>query len=279
MTKPTEASPSHIQEISDWAITAAMTYGPKLLLTLVTLVIGLWVINRFVNTLDRTLKKSVDPTLMRFFHNLLSIGLKVLLFISIASMVGIETTSFIAVLGAAGLAVGLALQGSLANFAGGALILMFKPFKVGDLIEAQGFIGTVKEIQIFNTIINTADNRRVIIPNGALSNNSLININVESTRRVDMLFGIGYGDDINKAKAVLERLAKEDDRVLQQPEPTIALSELADSSVNFVCRLWVNTPDYWGVFFDMHEKVKKAFDEEGISIPFPQQDVHIHKAD
>jgi len=270
---------SQLQELNDWAMTMLMTYGPKLVLTIVTLIVGLWIVNRFVNALDKSLQNKVDPTLMRFSHNLLSIGLKVLLFISVASMLGVETTSFIAVLGAAGLAIGLALQGSLANFAGGALILMFKPFRVGDLIEAQGYLGTVKEIQIFNTIISTPDNRRVIIPNGSLSNGSLININVESTRRVDMLFGIGYGDDINRAKAVLARLAKEDSRVLQDPEPTIALSELADSSVNFVCRLWVNTPDYWGVFFEMHEKVKKAFDEEGISIPFPQQDVHLHKAD
>lgn len=264
------------QEFSEWAMTFVMTYGPNFVLAIVTLIIGLWIINRIVGAADKALQNKMDPTLIKFVHSLTSIGLKAMLLISVASMVGIETTSFIAVLGAAGLAVGLALQGSLANFAGGALILMFKPFKVGDLIEAQGFIGTVKEIQIFNTIISTADNRRVIIPNGSLSNGSMININYESTRRVDMLFGIGYGDDINKAKDILAKLAAADERILKNPAVTIALSELADSSVNFVCRVWVNTPDYWGVFFDMHEKVKKAFDEEGISIPFPQQDVHMH---
>lgn len=273
-----ESGQAHAKDFSEWFMSFIMTHGPGFVLAIVTLIVGLWIINRLVNAVDKALSQKWDPTLIKFSHSLISIGLKALLLISVASMVGIETTSFIAVLGAAGLAVGLALQGSLANFAGGALILMFKPFKVGDLIEAQGFIGTVKEIQIFNTIINTADNRRVIIPNGALSNGSLININVESTRRVDMLFGIGYDDDINKAKEILARLAAEDDRILKTPGPAIALSELADSSVNFVCRVWVNTPDYWGVFFDMHEKVKKTFDQEGISIPYPQQDVHMHNA-
>ena len=192
-------------------------------------------------------------------------------------MVGIETTSFVAILGAAGLAVGLALQGSLANFAGGVLILMFKPFKVGDLIEAQGFIATVKEIQIFNTILKTADNRIVIIPNGSLSNGSMVNINQESTRRVDFVFGIGYEDDIDKAKSILNTLADNDSRVLKDPAKVIVLSELADSSVNFTVRLWAKTEDYWGVYFDMQEAVKKSFDQQGISIPYPQQDVHMHQ--
>ncbi|KZY86423.1 mechanosensitive ion channel protein MscS, partial [Oleiphilus sp. HI0072] len=178
---------------------------------------------------------------------------------------------------AAGLAVGLALQGSLANFAGGVVILLFKPFKVGDLIEAQGYIGSVSEIQIFNTILKTGDNRVVIIPNGSLSSSSMVNINKETTRRVDLSFGIGYGDDIDQAKSLLKSLASHDARVLKDPAPVFVVAELADSSVNFTVRLWVNTSDYWGVFFDMQEGVKKAFDAHGISIPYPQQDVYMHQ--
>lgn len=267
-----------VQEILQTLYTLCLSYGPKLLLALLTLIIGLWVINRFVQTLNKNLTTRVDATLGQFVSSILSVIFKLVLLIAVASMVGIETTSFVAVLGAAGLAVGLALQGSLANFAGGVLILLFKPFKIGDLIEAQGHIGSVKEIQIFNTILKTGDNRIVIIPNGALSNSSLININQESTRRVDLVFGIGYGDDINKTKATLTDLATDDNRVLSDPAPMIVVSELADSSVNFTVRLWVNTPDYWGVYFDMHEKVKKEFDAQDISIPFPQQDVHMHQA-
>lgn len=271
-------NPNQVQSAMETLWALCLTYAPKLLLAIATLIIGLWIINRFVGGVNKRLEGRFDPTLQKFVFSLSSIGLKALLLISVASMVGIETTSFIAVLGAAGLAVGLALQGSLANFAGGVLILAFKPFKVGDVIEAGGYVGTVKEIQIFNTILNTPDNRRVIIPNGNLSNNSMINISAEETRRVDMVFGIGYGDDIKKAKDVLHRLTSEDSRIFKDPAPTIALSELADSSVNFVCRVWVNKADYWGVYFDMHEKVKLTFDAEGISIPFPQRDVHIHQA-
>lgn len=267
-----------MSEMTDWLISLVMTYGPGLVMSIVTLFVGLWIINRVVNGLDHALQSRVEPTLLRFMHSLASIGLRVMLIISVASMVGVQTTSFVAVIGAAGLAVGLALQGSLANFAGGALILFFKPFKIGDVIETQGYVGKVKEIQIFNTVLTTGDNRRVIIPNGALSNGSLINIGAEPTRRVDFVFGIGYGDDIDKAKAILKRLADADSRVLKDPEKLIVVSALADSSVNFTVRLWAKTEDYWGVYFDMIENVKKAFDAEGVSIPFPQRDVHIHNA-
>lgn len=266
----------HMAEYVDMAYKMAIEHGPKFILAILTLLIGLWIIKRFVNTTKNHFISKADPTLGSFIGSLLSALLKGVLLIAVASMIGIETTSFIAVLGAAGLAVGLALQGSLANFAGGVLILMFKPFKVGDLIEAQGHIGTVKDIQIFNTLLNTGDNRRVIIPNGALSNSSMININHEATRRVDLSFGIGYGDDVDKAKSILQALADDDSRVLKDPAAMIVMAELADSSVNFTVRLWVNTADYWGVYFCMHEAVKKAFDKEGISIPFPQQDVHMH---
>lgn len=270
-------SSDQIQELLQTAYTLSLSYGPKLALAIVTLIIGLWVINRFIRTLNNNLTSKVDATLGQFVCSILSVILKVVLLISVASMVGIETTSFVAVLGAAGLAVGLALQGSLANFAGGVVILLFKPFKVGDLIEAQGYIGSVSEIQIFNTILKTGDNRVVIIPNGSLSSSSMVNINKETTRRVDLSFGIGYGDDIDQAKSLLQSLASHDARVLKDPAPVFVVAELADSSVNFTVRLWVNTSDYWGVFFDMQEGVKKAFDAHGISIPYPQQDVYMHQ--
>ena len=255
---------------------ALINYGPKVLLAIFTLIIGLWLIKKLVNKTNASFTAKADPSLASFMSSLVSILLKLMLFIAVASMVGIQTTSFIAVLGAAGLAVGLALQGSLANFAGGVLILLFKPFKVGDVIEAQGQLGVVKQIQIFHTILTTVDNRIVILPNGALSNGSLININQEPTRRIDFSFGIGYGDDIDKTRSVLEGLVAAETRILKDPAHLIVVEALADSSVNFKVRVWVNTPDYWGVHFAMIEAVKKAFDKEGISIPFPQHDVHMH---
>ena len=266
-----------MQELIQTAYTMIMTYGPKLVLAIVVLIVGLWIIKKVVGGLNANLTARVDETLGKFGSSVVSVILKAVLLISVASMIGIETTSFIAVLGAAGLAIGFALQGSLANFAGGVLILLFKPFKAGDLIEAQGYIGTVKEVQIFNTILTTADNRIVVIPNGALSSNSMVNINQESTRRVDLMFGIGYGDDIDLARTTINNVIAKDERVLKDIDPLVVLSELADSSVNFTVRVWVNTPDYWGVYFAMHEQVKKAFDANGISIPFPQQDVHMHQ--
>lgn len=272
-----EQTNEQMQELLQTAYTMLMTYGPKLVLAILVLIIGLWLINKVVGGLRNNLTTKVDATLGQFGSSIVSVIFKAILLISVASMIGIETTSFIAVLGAAGLAVGLALQGSLANFAGGVLILLFKPFRVGDVLDAQGYIGTVKEIQIFNTILKTGDNRTVIIPNGALSNSSMVNINQEDTRRVDFVFGIGYGDDIDLAKATLHELIIKDERILRDPAPLVVLSELADSSVNFTVRVWVNTPDYWSVYFAMHESVKKEFDAKGISIPFPQQDVHLHK--
>jgi small conductance mechanosensitive channel len=254
-------------------------YGPNLLLALVTLIIGWWIIKWvsriFMKIMD---KRNVDPGLKTFLKSMVSILLKVMLIISVAGMVGIETTSFIAILGAAGLAVGMALSGTLQNFAGGVMILLFKPFKVGDFIEAQGHMGSVREIQIFNTILKTPDNKTIIIPNAQISNGSMINFSTEEKRRVDLTFGISYGDDIDKAKGIIEDIVKVDKRILHEPDaPFIAVSELADSSVNFVVRLWANSSDYWGIFFDMQEKVKKTFDARGISFPFPQMDVHLQK--
>lgn len=263
---------------SDWAMEIVTTYGPKLIAAILVLVIGLWVV-KIISKVVRTLlkKSSVDVSLEGFLVSLISILLKVMVYISALGMLGIEMTSFIAILGAAGLAVGMALSGTLQNFAGGVMILLFKPFKVGDFIEAQGYMGSVKQIQIFVTMLTTPDNKTILIPNGPLSNGSLTNFSAQATRRVDLTYGIGYGDDIDKAYEVLKRLIDEDERILKDPEPFMALSELADSSVNIVVRLWVNAPDYWGVHFRMNEQVYKTFDKEGLSIPFPQRDVHIIK--
>ena len=256
----------------------AVAYAPKLLLAILTLVIGLWVIKRVTRVFTKSLEnRKIDDSLKPFLRSMVSIILKTLLVISILGMVGIEMTSFIAILGAAGLALGLALSGTLQNFAGGVMILIFKPFKVGDYIEAQGYSGSVKEIQIFNTILNTPDNRIIIIPNGGLSTGSVVNYSTMDTRRVDFTFGIGYDDDIDKAKQTIQSLIDADERILKDPEPFIAVSALADSSVNFAVRTWVKSGDYWPLFFDMNEKVKKEFDKQNIGIPFPQTDVHLYK--
>ncbi|MDX1756332.1 MAG: mechanosensitive ion channel [Marinobacter sp.] len=265
-------------ELMDQAMAMVMAYAPKVVLALITLLIGLWLISKLVGVLETRLTAK-DPTLSKFLCGLIGVTLKILLLISVASMVGIATTSFIAVMGAAGLAVGLALQGSLANFAGGVLILIFKPFKVGDVVEAQGYLGTVVEIQILYTILNTFDNRRIVIPNGNLSNSSLINLSAYETRRCDMSFGIGYGDDIEKAKAIIQRLIGSDERAMKDPEPMVVVGGLGESSVDFTVRVWLKASDYWPFYFDMQENVKKTFDAEGISIPFPQRDVHLYKAD
>lgn len=266
-------------ELIDQGLALVIAYAPKVVLAIITLIVGMWLINRFVNVLDGHLGKK-DPTLNKFLCGLLSAVLKVLLLISVASMIGIATTSFIAIIGAAGLAIGLALQGSLGNFAGGVLILIFKPFRVGDTIEAQGYLGSVVEISILYTIVNTFDNRRIVIPNGDLSNSSLTNLSAYPTRRCDMSFGIGYGDDIDKAKATIKRLIEEDERALKDPAPLIVVGGLGDSSVNLTVRAWTNSGDLWPFYWDMQERVKKSFDAEGISIPFPQRDVHMYtKAD
>ena len=273
-----EISPDQMVGYMDTAVELGMSYGPRLVLAIVVLFVGMWIINRFIRLLNKGMERSnTEPTLSKFLANLASVIFKALLLISVASMIGIETTSFIAVLGAAGLAIGLALQGSLANFAGGVLVLMFRPYKVGDFVEAQGVMGTVAEIQIFNTIIKTGDNKVIIVPNGSISNGIITNYSLEPTRRVDFVFGIGYSDNIGKAKATIERLIAEDSRALKEPAPLVVVSALADSSVNITTRVWVNSPDYWGLYFDLTEKVKLAFDQEGISIPFPQRDVHLYQ--
>jgi len=239
---------------------------------LIILIIGLWLAKKVVKITKKLMKKrSVDETLQKFLGDLLSWALKILVFITAISQVGVETTSFIAILGAAGLAVGLALQGSLANFAGGALIMIFKPFKVGDVIEAQGQIGVVKEIQIFVTKLNSPQNRLIILPNGALSNGNIINYTEEGQLRVDLTFGVGYDEDIKQTKEVLMQVLLDNPNVLKEPAPTINVSELADSSVNFAVRPWATSENYWKVYHSVLEEGKLALDKAGIEIPYPHQ--------
>ncbi|MBU2870336.1 mechanosensitive ion channel domain-containing protein [Colwellia sp. E2M01] len=257
----------------------AIPFGGQLLLAIIVYFIGNFIIKKILGLVGLGLtKKKVEVTLHQFLLSILGTLLKAIQIIIFASMIGIQTASFIAILGAAGLAVGLALQGSLANFAGGVLILLFRPFKNGDAIKAQGFVGSVEEIQIFNTILKTFDNQRIIIPNALLSNGCVTNINVNGTRRVDMVFGIGYDDDITKAKSIIRTLLEADERVLKDQPIDIWVGEHGDSSINLFVRPWSNSADYWGIYFEMMEKVKAEFDKEGISIPFPQRDVHIHQA-
>lgn len=271
-------STEEMSKYADVAVEMAIGYMPSLLLAIVVLVVGLWIVNRLVRVMGKGFERSnTEPTLASFLQNVVSILLKVLVVISAAGMVGIQTTSFIAVLGAAGLAVGLALQGSLANFAGGVLVLMFRPYRVGDYIEAQGIGGTVKEIQILHTVITTPDNKRIIVPNGAISNGVITNYSAEATRRVDFVFGISYGDDIGKAREVIQSTIAADERIFGDPEPQIVVSNLGDNSVDITVRVWANAADYWGIKFGLTEQVKNAFDQADITIPFPQRDVHLYQ--
>ncbi len=261
----------------DTIIDLAAQWGLKLMGGIVMLVFGLWIISHINKWIKKVLESGeVDATLAPFIKSLISILLKVLLVISVMGMVGIQMTSFIAVLGAAGLAVGMALSGTLQNFAGGVIILILRPFKVGDVIEAQGFLGTVKKISIFNTCVNTLDNKLIIIPNGPLSTGPLTNFSAEPLRRVEWTLGIAYGDDAGNFKKAIRDFIAEDERILKDEPPFIALSELAGSSVNFTVRVWVNSADYWGVFFDMNEKVYNRFGDYKLNIPFPQMDIHLH---
>ncbi len=268
----------NMEKYTEKAIELIMEYGPKLILAIVVLIIGMWIIKNVTKRLGKTFeKRNVDPSLRPFLLSMISVLFKALLLISVMTMVGIEMTSFVAILAAAGLAIGMALSGTLQNFAGGVMILLFKPFKVGDFIEAQGHGGVVKEIQIFHTILETPDGRTIILPNAPVSNGALVNKTTRPERRVDITVGIGYGDDIDKARKVIQSVVDKDERILKDPATDILVAELGDSSVNFAIRMWVKSADYWGVYFGTREAVKKAFDKEGISIPFPQTDVHLFK--
>jgi small conductance mechanosensitive channel len=261
----------------DKIINFGFEYSPKIIGGIIVLLIGLWITKLITKSVGKALAKSkLDQSLVPFLKSLTNIILKILVVITVMGMIGIQMTSFIAIIGAAGLAVGLALSGTLQNFAGGVIILILKPFKVGDFIEAQGFLGTVKEISIFATILNTGDKKLIIIPNGPLSTGPLTNFSAEPQRRVDWKFGMAYGDDVENFKKAINDFFAEDTRILKEPASFIGLSELGDSSVNFAVKAWVNSADYWGVFFDINEKVYKKFGDYKLNIPFPQMDVHLH---
>ena len=252
-------------------------FGPKLLGAIAIWIIGSWIIKNMMKVFRRTMNKSnYDESLTKFLLNLGYWALKILLIVVVLGTVGIETTSFAAILAAAGLAVGMALQGSLANFAGGVLIMIFKPIRVGDLIEAQGEIGVVKEIEIFTTKLTGLSNKEIIIPNASLSNGNIVNYSTEGTRRVDLVFGVGYDSDIKQTKSVLMNVLTSHDKVLGDPAPAGTVLELADSSINFAVRPWCKTEDYWQVYFDVTEHTKEALDAAGIEIPYPHQ-VEIQK--
>lgn len=263
-----------LDEIYVWVV----NNGIRFVGAIVFLIVGLWIVNVFVKQAVKIMKKkNVDAGLVSFSKSLISVILKVLVIISVMGMIGIQMTSFIALIGAAGLAVGLAFQGTLGNFAGGVMILIFKPFKVGEFIDAQGYQGVVSEIQIFNTILTTVDNKVVIIPNGGLSTSSLTNYTRKEKRRVDFTFGVAYGSDYQKVRGMIMGIIKEEKRLLSDEDIFIGLGEMADSSINITTRVWTKTEDYWGVYFDINEKIYAKFNEEGIEIPFPQMDVHIKK--
>ena len=259
-----------VQKWIDKGIDFASDYGLKVIGAIVIWLIGSWVIKKLLKTIGNLMsKKGYDESLKKFLLNLIGWILKILLIIAILAKLGVETTSFAAILAAAGVAIGLALQGSLGNFAGGVLIMIFKPIKIGDLIEAQGELGVVKEIEIFTTKLTGLSNREIIIPNGALSNGNIINYSTEGTRRVDLVYGVGYDSNIKEAKAVLMKVLKDNPKVLTEPAPTVNVLELADSSINFAVRPWCKAEHYWDVYFETTENTKEALDAAGIEIPYP----------
>lgn len=262
----------------DIAIDFAYDYGFKLIGALLIFLIGKWIARRIQNIAVKLMQKNqVDETLVSFIKSLIYIMLMIVVVLASISVLGIETTSFVAILGAAGLAVGLALQGTLGNVGSGVLLISFRPFKVGDFVTVGGETGTVAGISIFATTLHTLDNKVIIVPNSAVSAGNITNFSARQTRRIDLKFGIGYGDDLKLAKSTLEEIMHADDRVLSDPAPFVGVSELGDSSVNFVFRPWVKSEDYWDVYFEMMEKVKLTFDAKGISIPYPQMDIHLNK--
>ncbi len=256
--------------VMPWIIDIAMA--------LVIFFVGRWVAKQVVKLVERMLRKSkMEDMLINFVSSIVNVVLLLVVIVAALNQLGVDTTSLIALVGAAGLAIGLSLQDSLKNFAAGVMLIIFKPFREGDFVEAAGVSAVVEHIQIFNTIMRTGDNREVIVPNGVIYSGVITNYSARDTRRVDMVFGIGYDDDLRKAKEILNEIVAADERILPEPAPVIAVSELADSSVNFVVRPWVNSADYWAVLWDTTEAVKLRFDAEGISIPYPQMDVHLHK--
>ncbi len=270
--KPEQLKSLTTDYVIPWAINITMA--------IVVFIIGRMVVGFVVRLVNKLMKRSkMDEILVNFICSILNAVLLLFVIVAALDQLGVDTTSLIALMGAAGLAVGLALQNSLQNFAAGVMLIVFRPFKAGDFVEAGGTTGVVENISIFSTMLKTPDNREVIVPNGSIYGGNITNFSARPTRRVDLMFGIGYGDDIRKAKDILTKLVVEDERILKDPAPQIVVGELGDSSVNFHVRPWVNSPDYWDVYFDLTEKVKLTFDEEGISIPYPQMDLHLDKAE
>jgi len=263
-------------KLTELVNTYALTWGVNVFFALAILILGRMIAKAIVNLFTRLMaSSSYDPMLVDFLGSILRALLMVIIVVAALDQLGVDTTSMIAVMGAAGLAVGLALQGSLQNFAAGVMLLVFRPFKSGDYVEAGGTAGSINKITIFNTIMTSLDNKQIIVPNGNIYKDNIVNYSAKDTRRIDMVFGIGYDSDLRKAKEILLQLIEADDRILQQPSANVAVSELADSSVNLIVRPWVATDNYWAVRFDFVEAVKLRFDREGIAIPFPQVDVHL----
>jgi small conductance mechanosensitive channel len=266
------------EKMEDYSKYLSFENFENIVYALIILVLGRIIVGILTRVIRRLMvRNKIEETLTKFVVSLTKVALLTFVVIAAIRQLGVETNSFVAIIGAAGLAVGFALQGTLANFAAGVMLIIFKPFKAGDFIEGGGSAGTVDAVQIFNTILKSPDNRKIIIPNSKLTGDNIINYSAMEQRRIDLVFGIGYDDDIKKAKATLEKILSEDERVLKDPAPTVAVLELGDSSINFVVRPWVKTSDYWAVYFDVTEKVKLTFDNEGISIPFPQRDIHLYE--
>jgi small conductance mechanosensitive channel len=266
------------QLLQEKGMNLSIELGIKIATALAIFFIGKFIIRLIMRALHKIMKKQdVEVTLETFVTDLVRTVLMIILVIATIGAMGVETTSFIAVFGAAGLAVGLALQGALSNFASGVLIVLFRPYRVGDFVEAAGIAGVVEQVQILTTVMQTGDNKQIIVPNSQIMDSIITNYSANDTRRVDMVVGVSYDDDLDKVRDTIKELIAADDRILTEPAPKIAVSELADSSVNFIVRPWVNSADYWGVMFDLTEAIKKRFDKEGISFPFPQQDVHLYK--
>jgi small conductance mechanosensitive channel len=266
------------EDVLSRAYSIGADFGVRLLAALAIFIIGRWVARRLAGLIEQGMQRTdADTMLTGFVRNLTYMGLLTFVILAAVGQLGVQTTSFIAVLGAAGFAVGLALQGSLGNFASGVLVMIFRPFKSGDFVEAGGTMGIVEAIQIFTTTLRTGDNKTIIVPNGQITSGTITNYSAKDTRRVDLVIGVSYGDDLDKVRRVIEEVIAAEGRVLSEPEPTIGVLELADSSVNFAVRPWVKSSDYWPVYFGLMESFKKRFDQEGISIPFPQQDVYLHQ--
>lgn len=269
-------TPERIDDIINWTTANAL----KLLAAILIFVIGKWIVGKIRNGVKRTMeKKQVDPALISFGTSIIYYMLMIAVILAAVQQIGFQTTSLVAILGAAGLAVGLALQGSLSNFAAGVLIIMFRPFRIGDVIDAGGHVGSVKEIGVLVTIMASPDNKKIIVPNSAIMSGAITNITAHDTRRVDMSVGVSYSDDLDKVQNIILDVLNADERILKDPAPQVVVSELADSSVNFHVRPWSKKEDYWGVFFDFQKTIKQRLDREGVSIPFPQRDVHLHNAD